>query len=120
MKTAIKHARTIPVAVYQLLFFNIILFIGLVIRDLSVLYLLGTLVYLTLLVAILSWTFGFIKVPDEIISLNVKYNVKEFESQIQSWVQYMAIEKMGKGAVNFVITVSILLFRFLFSSILEP
>lgn len=48
VKQIVTHAKTIPIAVYQLLFLNFVLFVGLVCRSFSLIYTVGTFVFVVL------------------------------------------------------------------------
>lgn len=60
----IKTARSLPSALYHLVIINIILFIGLVIKELTLLYLLGSLVFVVMLILAISKATNIWTVPD--------------------------------------------------------
>ena len=60
----IKTARSLPSALYHLVIINIILFIGLVIKELTLLYLLGSLVFVVMLILAISKATNIWIVPD--------------------------------------------------------
>ncbi len=75
LKTLISNAKTIPLALYCLALINIVLFIGIVIRELSVIYLIGSFVYITLLITLISMSFNLFNIPTEFFGQNVKFSL---------------------------------------------
>ena len=54
VKEYVEVAKSIPPAIYHLVIINLVMIIGFVVKDLTVLYMVGTLVLMTLLVAALG------------------------------------------------------------------
>ena len=71
LKDIIQTAKSIPPALYHLILLNIVMFIGFVIKDLTVLYLFGSLAFVTLLIAAIGKISGLWQTPSELISENV-------------------------------------------------
>lgn len=72
VKEYVEIAKSIPPAIYHLTVINLVMFIGFVIKDLTVLYMVGTLVFIALLLTCISKASGLCDTPTELISQNVR------------------------------------------------
>lgn len=101
----IKTAKSLPSALYHLVLINIILFIGLVWKELTLLYLVGSLVFVVLLILAVSKATNVWTVPDELISQEVVDRLNEINEEWKGWIRYMEIKSEASSAISRVITV---------------
>jgi len=64
----VQKIKSVPSAVYILLAINLIMVVGFVIQDLTVIYTLGLLVFITGLITAIGNVTGFWKVPIRLVS----------------------------------------------------
>lgn len=107
----VSNAKTIPAAVYHILFINLVLFVGLVLRDLSLLYILGCLAYVLGVVAIFSKVVDLWELPSELVSKSVRESVDENWQKLTSAVDRLTVSKLGEDMTSTVVAVSLWLFR---------
>ena len=112
VKEYIEKAKSIPPAIYNFAALNIVMFIGFVIKDLTVLYMVGTLVLITLLVAALGKVSQMWESPDELISQNVQDRFKEIQNDFHNFVKLLDVKELESSSVNTIITVLFLIPRF--------
>ena len=63
-----KTAKTLPAALYHLAMINAILVIGLLVKELTLLYLIGSLAFVVMLILTVTKACNLWTVPDELIS----------------------------------------------------
>ncbi len=98
-----------PVAVYQLAAMNFILFVGLVIRDLSVAYIIGSFVFVTLLTVVIASNFKLFPVPTCLLTENIKYSLSELNNKATSMLDKLSVAQLGSETINTIVTVFIIL-----------
>ena len=77
LEEVIKSAKSLPTALYHLVLINLILFVGLVIKEFTLLYLFGSLVFILMLIFTVSKACNIWNVPDELISEEVRDRLNE-------------------------------------------
>ena len=105
VKEYVEMAKSIPPAIYHLAIINVVMFIGFVIKDLTVLYMVGTLVFITLLVAALGKVSQMWESPDELISENVRDRLKTIQDDFHNFVKLLDVKELESSSVNTIITV---------------
>lgn len=95
IRDVITTAKTVPVAVYQMAAMNFILFVGLVIRDLSVAYIAGSFVFITLLTVVLATSFKLFVVPSCLFTENIKYSLDELKNKATSMLDKLSVAQLG-------------------------
>jgi hypothetical protein len=78
-KEIIQKAKSIPPAAYILLAVNLIMFVGFVCQDLTVLYSLGLLAFTVGVITAVGNVTGFWKVPTQLVSEKVQARIKYLE-----------------------------------------
>lgn len=105
IENIIQTAKSLPIALYHLVLINIILFVGLVIKELTLLYLFGSLVFMILLILAVSKATNLWVVPDQLISQEVTDRLNEMNEEWKGWIKYMEIRTEATSAISRVITV---------------
>lgn len=68
VKEVVIKARSVPPAIYHLGLINLVMFIGFVINELTLIYMLGSLLLVIMVVAALGKVSGFWETPSQLIS----------------------------------------------------
>lgn len=106
VKEYVEVAKSIPPAIYHLVIINIIMFIGFVIQELTVMYMVGTLLMITLLVAAVGKVSQMWDTPDELISPNVRDRFEEIRNDFHNFVKLLDVKELESSSVNTIITVN--------------
>lgn len=77
IKDFIAKAKSIPLALYHLVLINIIMVIGFICKDLTVLYMAGSFLFVALLLVVLGKATGQWESPKQLVSENVQARLTE-------------------------------------------
>ena len=92
VKEYVEKAKSIPPAVYHLVLINVIMVIGFVIQELTVMYMVGTLMMVTLLVAAVGRVSQMWDTPDQLISSNVRDRLEEIRNDFHNFVKLLDVK----------------------------
>ena len=105
LKTYIQKAKSIPIALYLLVMTNIILFIGLVYKELTVFYMLGSLIFVIMMITTIGCATKMWNNPTEIISENVKLRIEEGSLKLKEVLYSIDLKQNNSSSVSTLVTV---------------
>ena len=112
VKDMVVKARSVPPAIYHLVLLNLAMFIGFVINELTVIYMVGSLMLVVMLVAAIGKASGMWETPSDLISENVHHRLQELRADFQNLVKYLDVKELESTSVNTIILVRSVLLRF--------
>lgn len=115
IKQLITNAKSIPVALYQLVVINFVIFVGTVLRDFTILYISSCFVIVLASILLIAKLFN-LPTPSRIVSDNVEQRVIELRDKVTNQLQIISLESGGCVPLSKFVNVTNFICRFSFSS----
>lgn len=109
VEKVMEAMKTLPLNLYQLALINLILFVGLVVKELTLLYMLGSLVFVIMVLSLLCTLTGAMESPTFLISEEVSYRLNEIRDEAVNWLKKRQLTSEIQSNKNLFVKVNFLL-----------